>query len=267
MTAEEFNEAYALCNFLPGPNIVNFSVVFGRQVGGTVGALVALLGLARSAVPAGDAARPALCASYGDIAALQRILAGVAAAAAGLTISTGLKMAGPLLRQRPGFAHGLAMAAFLAVGILSWPIYWVLGVLIPCGIALAWWTAPMNSEIGTLLDPGGLFRPAVAVCDRRRQRGAARDAPPRRRGDALDERPAVRRHVRDRAGDAGTERHRGDAHRLSRGRPRWARWWRRWRCADRPACSRSSSARSGTASRTRPGAWRSRPRWSRSPSA
>src|SRR6185369_16823208 len=45
MTAEEFNEAYALCNFLPGPNIVNFSVVFGRQIAGTAGALVALVGL------------------------------------------------------------------------------------------------------------------------------------------------------------------------------------------------------------------------------
>src|SRR5260370_25600054 len=28
MTAEEFNETYALCHFLPGPNIVNFSVGF-----------------------------------------------------------------------------------------------------------------------------------------------------------------------------------------------------------------------------------------------
>ena len=137
MTAEEFNEAYALCNFLPGPNIVNFSVVFGRQVGGTVGALVALLGLLGP---------PFLLvmllgliyAHYGDIAVLQRVLAGVAAAAAGLTVSTGLKMAGPLLRQRPGFAHGVAMAAFLAVGVLQWPIYWVLGALIPCSIALAW---------------------------------------------------------------------------------------------------------------------------------
>jgi chromate transporter len=81
-----------------------------------------------------------LYAYYGDIPALQRVLAGVAAAAAGLTVSTGLKMAGPLLRQRPGFAHALAMAAFLAVGILRWPIYWVLGALIPCGIAVAWWT-------------------------------------------------------------------------------------------------------------------------------
>ena len=139
MTAEEFNEAYALCNFLPGPNIVNFSVVFGRQVGGTVGALVALLGLLGPPFLL-VTLLGLLYASYGDIAALQRVLAGVAAAAAGLTISTGLKMAGPLLRQRPGFAHALAMAAFLAVGILRWPIYWVLGALIPCGIAVAWWT-------------------------------------------------------------------------------------------------------------------------------
>jgi chromate transporter len=138
MTAEEFNEAYALCNFLPGPNIVNFSVVFGRQVGGTLGALVALLGLLGPPFLL-VTLLGLLYAYYGDIAALQRVLAGVAAAAAGLTISTGVKMAGPLFRQRPGLAHVVAIAAFLAVGILRWPIYWVLGVLIPCGIALAWW--------------------------------------------------------------------------------------------------------------------------------
>jgi chromate transporter len=141
LTAEQFNEAYALCNFLPGPNIVNFSVVFGRQVGGTAGALVALLGLLGPPFLL-VTLLGLLYASYGEIAALQRILAGVAAAAAGLTISTGLKMAGPLLRERPGFAHGVAIAAFLAVGVLRWPIYWVLGVLIPCSIALAWWRRP-----------------------------------------------------------------------------------------------------------------------------
>jgi chromate transporter len=138
MTAEEFNEAYVLCNFLPGPNIVNFSVVFGRQVGGTVGALVALLGLLGPPFLL-VTLLSLLYAYYGEVAALQRVLAGVAAAAAGLTISTGLKMAGPLLRERPGLGHGVAMAAFLTVGILRWPIYWALGVLIPCGIALAWW--------------------------------------------------------------------------------------------------------------------------------
>jgi len=31
MTADEFNETFALCHFLPGPNIVNLSVVFGSR--------------------------------------------------------------------------------------------------------------------------------------------------------------------------------------------------------------------------------------------
>jgi chromate transporter len=138
MTAEEFNEAYALCNFLPGPNIVNFSMVFGRQVGGIVGALAALVGLLGPPFVL-VTLFGLLYAAYGDIAVLQRILAGVAAAAAGLTISTSLKMAGPLMRERNLFPQGLAVAAFLAVGILHWPIYWVLGLLIPGGIATAWW--------------------------------------------------------------------------------------------------------------------------------
>src|SRR3954471_17694319 len=51
LTADEFNEAYALCNFLPGPNIVNFSVVFGRQIAGTVGAPGGAGGITRAAVP------------------------------------------------------------------------------------------------------------------------------------------------------------------------------------------------------------------------
>src|ERR1044072_3062839 len=45
MTAGEFNDAYALCQFLPGPNVVNLSVVFGRRIRGPLGAAVALLGL------------------------------------------------------------------------------------------------------------------------------------------------------------------------------------------------------------------------------
>jgi chromate transporter len=125
MSPEAFNEAYALCNFLPGPNIVNFSVVFGRQMGGTVGALVALVGLVGPPFLL-VLILSVLYGRYGDIAALQRVLAGVAAAAAGLAISTGVKMAEPLLRQRPGLAHVAAVAAFVTVGVVQWPIYWCL---------------------------------------------------------------------------------------------------------------------------------------------
>jgi len=45
MTAEEFNETFSLAQFLPGPNVVNLSIVFGSRIGGAAGAAVALLGL------------------------------------------------------------------------------------------------------------------------------------------------------------------------------------------------------------------------------
>src|SRR6204780_4627032 len=45
MTADEFNETFALCHFLPGPNIVNLSVVFGSRFCGLAGAFAAFAGL------------------------------------------------------------------------------------------------------------------------------------------------------------------------------------------------------------------------------
>jgi len=39
MTADEFNETFALCHFLPGPNIVNLTFVFGSRLRGLAGGL------------------------------------------------------------------------------------------------------------------------------------------------------------------------------------------------------------------------------------
>jgi len=47
-------------------------------------------------------------------------------------------MAEPLLRQRPKPAHVIAATAFVAIGILHFPLQWVLALLIPISIALAW---------------------------------------------------------------------------------------------------------------------------------
>ena len=60
MTPEEFNDAYALCQLLPGPNVINLSVVFGSRIRGTAGAVVALLGLLGAAGRDHLAARAAL---------------------------------------------------------------------------------------------------------------------------------------------------------------------------------------------------------------
>src|SRR5438270_11928657 len=45
MTAEQFNETFALCHFLPGPNFVNLSVVFGSRFRGPPGGVAAFAGL------------------------------------------------------------------------------------------------------------------------------------------------------------------------------------------------------------------------------
>src|SRR5580704_19375893 len=91
MTAEEFNETFALCHFLPGPNIVNFTMVFGSRFRGIPGGIAAFLGLL------GPPAvimiiLAALYQHFGDIDALRRILAGVSCAAVGLLISVVFRM-------------------------------------------------------------------------------------------------------------------------------------------------------------------------------
>jgi chromate transporter len=138
MTPEEFNDAYALCQFLPGPNIVNLSVVFGSRVRGATGAAMALAGLLLPPVVI-VTVLGVLYAAYGEVAAIGQALAAVAAAAAGLLIATVAKMAAPLLRdwRNPGLA--VAAAAFVAVGPLGWPLPWVFVVLAPLSVALAWW--------------------------------------------------------------------------------------------------------------------------------
>src|SRR5690242_13852395 len=101
LTAEEFNEAFALCQFLPGPNIVNFSVVFGSRVRGLAGALTALVGLLAPPVTL-MLVFGTLFRYYGTLPQLRGLLGGLSAAAAGLILSTSIQMAEPVFRQRPG---------------------------------------------------------------------------------------------------------------------------------------------------------------------
>jgi chromate transporter len=137
MSAEEFNEAFSLSQFLPGPNIVNFSVVFGSRLHGVPGAVVALFGLMGPPVVI-VTILGILYARFGEIDALQHILAGIAAAASGLIFATVAKMAEPVFRKI-GPGPVIAVACFVAIGLLRWPLQWVLLVLAPLSIALAWW--------------------------------------------------------------------------------------------------------------------------------
>jgi chromate transporter len=94
MTPEEFSEAFALCHFLSGPNIVNLSVVFGarsryfRKHRG-------LPGPGRASGGHRHRAGRDLRAIRRDICTPQRTLAGVSCAAVGLFLAVIARMMMP----------------------------------------------------------------------------------------------------------------------------------------------------------------------------
>jgi chromate transporter len=138
LTAEQFNETYALCSVLPGGNILNFSVIFGSRFRGVPGALVAIAGLLGPPM-ALILIVGAIYAHYGDAPVLRRMLTGIASAAAGLMMATVAKMARPLFENRRSMAVPLvAIVTFVAIGVAHWPLPLVLAVIIPVSIGIAW---------------------------------------------------------------------------------------------------------------------------------
>jgi chromate transporter len=137
MTADEFNELFALCQFLPGPNIVNLSIIYGTRLYGFWGAAVALIGLLAPPVVLMILAGMAYQA-YGELPLFRGGLTGLAAAAAGLLIATAVSMTEPLVRRERIPQLVVALATFAAVGALQLSMLWALLVLAPLSIALAW---------------------------------------------------------------------------------------------------------------------------------
>src|ERR1700722_7006915 len=135
MTAEEFNETFALCHFLPGPNIVNFTMVFGSRFRGIAGGIAAFCGLVGPPVVI-MAIPGVLYQRVGEIEVLRRILAGVSCAAVGLLIGVVFRMMMPLIKKRDVVGLVILAAVFAAIGLLRLPLATVLLVAIPVSIAI-----------------------------------------------------------------------------------------------------------------------------------
>ena len=135
MTADEFNETFALCHFLPGPNIVNLSVVFGSRFRGIAGGFAAFAGLVGPPVVVVTVLAE-LYARFGEVEALRRILSGVSCAAVGLLLSVVFRMMMPLIRKRDLVGLVVLAAVFIAIGVLRLPLPAVLLVAIPLSIAI-----------------------------------------------------------------------------------------------------------------------------------
>lgn len=135
MTADEFNETFALCHFLPGPNIINLTFVFGSRFRGLAGAIAAFAGLVGPPVVI-VTVLAALYQRYGEIDLLRRILAGVSCAAVGLLIAVVFRMMWTLIKRRDVVGLVVLLAVFVAIGLLRLPLASVLLVAIPLSIAI-----------------------------------------------------------------------------------------------------------------------------------
>nr|WP_295770378.1 chromate transporter [Rhodoferax sp.] len=137
LTQEEFLEDWAVAQILPGPNVVNLSLMIGDRYFGFAGALAALAGML--AFPLVIVLALAIVfGGIADTAAAQGALRGMGAVAAGLIAATGIKLISSLKRNVMGLAvcWAFAVVSFIAIALLRLPLAWVLlGV---GGLACVW---------------------------------------------------------------------------------------------------------------------------------
>ena len=137
MTREEFVEEWAVAQIMPGPNVVNLSLMIGSRYFGFKGAMAALAGML--AAPLVIVLLLALVyAQFADHPGVQGALRGMGAVAAGLIAATGLKLFGALQSNVMGLRMCIifGVLCFVAIGLLRWPLAYVLLGL--GGLACLW---------------------------------------------------------------------------------------------------------------------------------
>ena len=127
MTREEFIEDWAVAQIMPGPNVVNLSLMIGSRYFGFRGAMAALAGM----LVAPLCVVLVLALVYAQFAGhpgVQGALRGMAAVAAGLIAATGLKLFGALQKNALGLpiCMALGVLCFVAIALLRWPLAYVL---------------------------------------------------------------------------------------------------------------------------------------------
>ncbi len=135
MTADEFNETFALCHFLPGPNIVNLSLVFGSRFRGIAGGLAAFAGLVGPPMLL-VTALAAIYSHFGQADGLRRVLVGVSCAAIGLLVSAVFRMMAPWGKKREVLGRVVLLAVLAAIGVARLPLPIVLLVALPVSLGV-----------------------------------------------------------------------------------------------------------------------------------
>ncbi len=139
LTQDQFLEDWAVAQVMPGPNVVNLSLMIGGRYFGWTGALAALAGMlgAPLLLLLGVAA---LYGTVADTAAAQGALRGMGAVAAGLITATGIKLIAALHKNPMGMGAcvGFAGLTFVAIALLRWPLVGVLAIIGAGACGRAW---------------------------------------------------------------------------------------------------------------------------------
>jgi chromate transporter len=138
LSKQEFIEDWAVAQILPGPNVVNLSLMIGARHFGWRGAVAALGGMLVFPLLV-VLVMAAAFASVADHPSAQAALRGMGAVAAGLVTATGIKLIGALKGHPLGLAAcaGLALVVFVTIALWRWPLA---AVLLGLGSVACVWT-------------------------------------------------------------------------------------------------------------------------------
>jgi len=143
LSREEFLEEWAIAQILPGPNVVNLSMMLGSRYFGLRGAMASLAGMLF--VPCVIVLIVAvLYATYSDHPGVVGATRGMSAVAAGLIIATGLKLIAGLKSNPLGrnLCTVFGLLCFAAIALLRWPLLDVLVILGPIACVITYRNLP-----------------------------------------------------------------------------------------------------------------------------
>ena len=132
---EDFMPGVALSQIMPGVNSTSLAVYVGQHVRGVLGASTALIGL----LTAPFVLMLIAALTYKYLLSqpwLQAFMAGIATAAIGMLLATGIAAVRVAVCN---VTSTLVMTTtFIAIGVLHLPLLWVVAIITPISIAIAW---------------------------------------------------------------------------------------------------------------------------------
>lgn len=143
MTKEEFVEEWAVAQIMPGPNVVNLSLILGARYFGVRGALAAAIGLLLIPMII-VLLLGVLYSEFATHPGVAGAMRGMSAVAAGLIMATGFKLCEGLKTNPLGKIRCLVFGilCFICIAVLRWPLLGVLLVLGPIACFIAYRRLP-----------------------------------------------------------------------------------------------------------------------------